>query len=210
VLRLILPTANQIKQYMQILDSLHDPKLVSLLKDGAVGVMPSDTVYGLMCRADNETAVARLYEVKHRENKPGTLIAANIQQLVDLGLKERYLKAVERFWPGAISVRIPHPPHYLTDPSNGTIAVRIPDDKDLLELLKQTGPLQTTSANMAGEPVATQLAEAQRAFGDTIDFYVEGGDLSGRPPSTIIQIVDDAIEVIREGAVKIDENGRVT
>src|SRR5690349_12537136 len=111
---------------MQVFNSLHDPKLVALLKEGAVGVLPSDTVYGIMCRADNEASVARLYEVKHRENKPGTLIAANITQLVELGLKERYLKAVEHFWPGAVSVRIPHPPHYLTDPSNGTIAVRIP------------------------------------------------------------------------------------
>lgn len=194
---------------MQKFSSLNDPKLVSLLKEGAVGVLPSDTVYGIMCLAANEASVARLYATKHRENKAGTLIAANIQQLVDLGLKERYLKAVEHFWPGAVSVRIPHPPNYLTDPNNGTIAVRIPDDRGLLELLEQTGPLQTSSANLAGDPVATKLAEAQGYFGDTVDFYVEGGDLSGRPPSTVIQVVDDAIEVVREGAVKIDESGQI-
>lgn len=189
---------------------MNDPKLVALLNEGAVGVLPSDTVYGIMCRAADEAAVARLYQAKHRENKLGTLIAANIQQLVELGIKERYLKAVEHFWPGAVSVRIPHyPPNYLVDISTGTIAVRIPDDPDLLKLMEQTGPLQTSSANIAGEPVATVLSEAQAYFGDTIDFYVDGGDLSGRPPSTIIQILDDAIEIVRAGAVKIDENGRV-
>lgn len=194
---------------MLILNSLSDPRVAQLLRAGKVGVMPSDTVYGLMCLASNQASVEHLYEVKHRENKPGTLVAANIQQLVELGLKKRYLQAVDRFWPGAVSVRIPHPPHYLTDPSNGTIAVRIPDFKELLDLLEQTGPLQTTSANIAGEPVATKLSEAQTYFGDTVDFYVEGGDLSGRPPSTVIQVVDDAIEVIREGAVKFDDYGRI-
>jgi len=195
---------------MRIFTSLSDPEVVSLLKNGAVGVLPSDTVYGVMCRAADEKAVARLYEVKHRENKPGTLIAANIAQLVELGLKERYLKAVQHFWPGAVSVRIPHyPPNYLVDIPTGTVAVRIPDNEPLLTLMEQVGPLQTSSANLTGQPVATQLAEAQAYFGDTVDFYVEGGDLSNRPPSTIIQIVDDVIEVIREGAVKIDENGRV-
>ncbi len=195
---------------MRIFHDINDPELVALLKQGAVGVLPTDTVYGLVCRAADEAAVARLYAVKHRENKPGTLVAAAIDQLVGLGLKERYLKAVERFWPGAVSVRIPHQPGYLVDAATGTIAVRIPGYKPLLELMQQTGPLQTTSANIAGEPVATVLSDAQEYFGDTVDFYVDGGDLSNRPVSTIIQIVDDAIEVVREGAVKIDESGRIT
>jgi tRNA threonylcarbamoyl adenosine modification protein (Sua5/YciO/YrdC/YwlC family) len=194
---------------MRIFNDINDPELITLLKNGAVGVIPTDTVYGLVCRAAEEVAVARLYEVKHRENKPGTLIAANIDQLVELGLKERYLKAVERFWPGAVSVRIPHQPNYLVDPATGTVAVRIPDYPELLDLMKQTGPLQTTSANIAGDPVAVKLSEAQAYFSDTIDFYVDGGDLSGRPPSTVIQVIDDAIEVVREGAVKIDESGRI-
>jgi L-threonylcarbamoyladenylate synthase len=194
---------------MRIFNDINDPELITLLKNGAVGVIPTDTVYGLVCGAADEAAVARLYEVKHRENKPGTLIAANIDQLVELGLKERYLKAVERFWPGAVSVRIPHQPNYLVDPATGTVAVRIPDYPELLDLMKQTGPLQTTSANIAGDPVAVKLSEAQAYFSDTIDFYVDGGDLSGRPPSTVIQVIDDAIEVVREGAVKIDESGRI-
>jgi len=194
---------------MQVFKDINDSAVAALLNNGAVGVLPTDTVYGLVCRAADEPAVARLYEVKHRENKPGTLIAANIEQLVELGLKERYLKAVERFWPGAVSVRIPHQPNYLVDVATGTVAVRIPDYKPLLNLMQQTGPLQTTSANLAGEPVATVLSEAQAYFGDTVDFYVDGGDLSNRPPSTVIQIIDDAIELVREGAVKIDESGRV-
>ncbi|HSX16327.1 MAG TPA: L-threonylcarbamoyladenylate synthase [Candidatus Saccharimonadales bacterium] len=193
---------------MQTFTSLADPKLVELLRNGAVGVLPSDTVYGLVCRAADEQAVQRLYALKSRDHKPGTLIAANVDQLVELGIKARYLKAVEQFWPGAVSVETPHSIEYL-NMSTGRQGIRIPDDKPLLELMEQVGALQTTSANQPGEPVANNIAEAQAYFGDSVDFYVDGGDLSNRPPSTLIRVIDDAIEILREGAVKIDEAGRI-
>jgi tRNA A37 threonylcarbamoyladenosine synthetase subunit TsaC/SUA5/YrdC len=62
---------------------------------------------------------------------------------------------------------------------------------------------------MPGEPPANTLQEAEKYFGDQVDFYVDGGDLTGHEPSTVIRIVDDAIEVLRPGAVHIDENGRI-
>jgi L-threonylcarbamoyladenylate synthase len=174
-----------------------------LSKSGTVGVIPTDTVYGVVARAGDQTAVARLYELKNRERKPGTVIAASIDQLTELGIPRRYLKAVEQFWPGAVSVEIPHHLTYLHQ-GTGRQAFRIPDDEALRGLLKKTGPLQTTSANLPGQPPATTMAEARRYFGDKVDFYIDGGDLSSREPSTIIRIVDDAIEVIRQGAAKVD------
>lgn len=188
---------------MKQFDSLTDSGLVQLLKDGAVGVLPTDTLYGLVCRAADEAAVTRLYALKARDHKPGTLIAANIDQLVELGIPRRYLVPVSQFWPGAVSVETPHHIDYLTQ-STGRQGIRIPDDAALLKLLEQTGPLQTTSANQPGEPPATVITEAQEYFGDTVDFYVDGGDLSGRLPSTIVRVIDDEIEVIRQGAVTIN------
>jgi len=184
-----------------------DEAIIKLKQPGAVGVIPTDTVYGVVARAADEAAVARLYELKKRENKPGTIIAASIDQLVELGIKRRYLTAVEQFWPGAISVEIPHHITYLHQ-GTGRQAFRITDDKELLKLLEQTGPLQTSSANQPGEPPANTVAEARNYFGNKVDFYIDGGDLSDREPSTVIRIVDDAIEIIREGAVKLDEAGR--
>ncbi len=180
----------------------------ALQKAGAIGVIPTDTVYGVVARAADETAVARLYELKKREDKPGTLIAAAIEQLEELGLKHRYLKAVEEFWPGAVSVVIPAADPALKYLHRGkmSLAVRIPKDKELLELLKQTGPLVTSSANHPGKPVANTIAEAKKYFGDQVDFYKDGGDLSRHEPSTVIRIIDDAIEVLREGAVKIGDD----
>lgn len=79
-------------------ETITDARLAELLLASAVGVIPTDTVYGLVARASDEAAVARLYSLKPRENKPGTIIAASIDQLVELGIKYRYLKAVEEFF----------------------------------------------------------------------------------------------------------------
>jgi L-threonylcarbamoyladenylate synthase len=174
-----------------------------LNQPGAVAVIPTDTVYGVVARASDEAAVVRLYALKHREHKPGTIVAASIEQLVELGIKRRYLKVVEQYWPGAVSVEVPHDITYLNQ-GTGRQAFRIPDDENLLKLLQQTGPLQTTSANAPGEPTANTIAEAKAYFGDKVDYYQDGGDLSGHAPSTVVRIIDDAVEVVREGVVKID------
>src|SRR3954466_5723351 len=117
----------------------------NLSRPGAVGVIPTDTVYGVVARAADSAAVARLYDLKKRGAKPGTLVAANIKQLEELGLKHRYLKAVEQFWPGAVSVIIPAADPKLSYLHQGkmSLAVRLPDDQTLQILLEQTGPLLT-------------------------------------------------------------------
>jgi len=170
---------------------------------GAIGVLPTDTVYGIVARAEDRLAVDRLYRLKHRDHKPGTIIAADIDQLVALGIKRRYLKAVEQFWPGKVSVEIPHAISYLNQ-DTGRQAFRLPADDKLHALLISTGPLLTSSANPPGKVVANTIKEARDYFGDQVDFYQDGGDLSNNLPSTIIRVIDDAVEVIREGAVKID------
>lgn len=191
---------------MKVFKSITDPEVIRLLQAGAVGVLPGDTVYGLMGQAGRPETVRQLFEIKQRENKPGTIIAASIDQLVSLGLKRRYMTAVEQYWPGSVSVVIPAGDdiEYLHQGLHG-LAVRVPEGDQLQTLLQQTGALMTTSANLAGQPTATTIQEAQNYFGDAVDFYVDGGDISGRLPSTIVRVVDDAVEVLRQGAVRILE-----
>jgi L-threonylcarbamoyladenylate synthase len=176
-----------------------------LQKPGAVGVIPTDTVYGIVARAADRASVKRLYEVKKRSHKPGTIIAASREQLELLGLKHRYLKAVEQFWPGAVSIIIPASDPDLAYLRQGqpSLAVRIPKLTTLHELLTKTGPLLTSSANIAGEPVAVNVEQAKAYFGNQVDFYEDGGNLAGHQASTLIQIVDDAVVVLRQGAVKV-------
>jgi len=176
-----------------------------LQKPGAVGVIPTDTVYGLVARVADQVSVARLYDLKKREAKPGTIIAASLEQLEDLGLKHRYLKVVEQFWPGAVSIVIPVADSALEYLHQGqqSLAVRLPVGAELQQLLRQNGPLLTSSANQPGKPTAVTVEEAKKYFADKVDFYIDGGDLSGRQPSTIIRVVDDAIEVLRPGAMQL-------
>ncbi len=184
---------------------------IEILLAGGVGVLPTDTVYGLVARAGDEKAVSRFYALKHREHKPGTVVAASVDQLVELGVPKRYLRAVEHLWPNPISIEIPLGQRltYLHQ-DTGRQGYRVVSDDALRTILKQTGPLVTSSANRPGEPGSTNINQARDYFEDTVDFYVDGGDLSGRAPSTIIRVIDDAIEIIREGACKISETGKVS
>ena len=195
---------------MHIFHTLTDKGVIASLRAGGIGVIPTDTVYGLVGSAKDEGAVARMFTVKARKNQPGTVLAASVEQLAELGIKPRYLRAVEQYWPNPISIIIPCGQElaYLHMGKN-SLAVRIPANEDLIALLSQTGPLMTTSANHPGEPTAPDITAAEDYFGELADFYVDAGDLGKRLPSTIIRIVDDAIEVIRQGAVYIDESGRV-
>lgn len=177
-----------------------------LRKQCEVAVIPTDTVYGVVARAADPQAVARLYKLKHREGKPGTLVAATVDQLVAMGIESRYLTKAEELWPGAVSVIVPCGQN-LSYIHQGTdsLAIRIPDDQKLLALLQQTGPLLTSSANQPGEPPATTVAEARAYFGDQVDWYEDGGVVN-REPSTVIKIVDNCIEVVRQGAVRFEDS----
>lgn len=181
--------------------TVDDGRAQSMLLAGDIGVMPTDTVYGLVTRAADKQAVRRFYALKQREHKPGTVIAANIAQLAALGIDGAYLQKVQKWWPNPLSVEIPLGENlaYLHQ-DTGRQAFRVVADKRLQSMLAHTGPLLTSSANKPGEPGAVNVQEAQAYFNGAVDFYVDGGDLSGRPPSTIIRLADSGIEVIRQGA----------
>lgn len=187
--------------------SLNDPELIAMLKDGAIGIIPTDTVYGLVGRAESSKAIARMYAVKSRERQPGTTIAASTKQLQSLGFPSEALTVARKYWPNALSVEMAASkiPEYLST-GQPVMAARIPKNSEVVTLLTQVGPLMTTSANAPKQPTSTSVNMAVDYFGDDVDFYVDGGDLSGRPPSTIIGInADDSITVYRQGAVDINQ-----
>jgi L-threonylcarbamoyladenylate synthase len=189
-------------------NEVESQRAVELLRQGGVGVLPTDTVYGLVARAADEQAVVRLYALKHREHKPGTVIAASVEQLEELGVERRYLDMAKKWWPGPLSIETPLEGHYdyLTQ-GTGHCAWRVVGDEGLRRFLEQTGPLQTSSANQPGEPVSVSVEMAKAYFGGSVDFYVDGGDLSERKPSTVVRMVGNDIEVIRRGAVDVDSSG---
>lgn len=182
---------------------INDPELVQLIKNGAIGVIPTDTVYGLVAQASNPDAIAAHYAVKNRELAPGTMIGPSVQSFAVLGFRQDQLDKVAHYWPAPLSVVLDasNVSDYLKH-KRPALPVRIPADKKLQKLLEQTGPLMTTSANRPGEPTSTSVDEAIDYFGDAIDFYVDGGNLGVRPPSTIVGFDGSNLLVVyREGAV---------
>jgi len=175
----------------------------TLIQDGAVGVLPTDTVYGLVARASDEVAARRFYALKSREKKPGTLIAANTNQLLALGVPQAEIDKVAGYWPNPLSAVLTVNGYGYLHQGVGTLAMRVVANPDIRTLLEQTGPLITSSANQPGQPPATTIEEAIAYFGDSVDFYVDGGTVVAEP-STIIRPTATGIEILRQGSIFID------
>jgi L-threonylcarbamoyladenylate synthase len=165
------------------------PKLIEMIQAGAVGVLLTDTLYGIVAPAANEQAVERVFQVKHRNDaKPPIVLIGDTSQLFD-PLPEGVDPTIGGLWPGKNSVILPSPsaPAWLVRGSKG-VSYRLPDDTRLQQLLKQTGPLIAPSANPEGQPPARSIGEAQGYFGDQVDFYVDGGVAINDQPSSLYSL----------------------
>lgn len=184
-----------------------DERVERLLKDGGVGFMPADTMYGLSAAALNRKAVERLYTLKRRRaDSPFIILFSDIKMLNKLSISGDQVSEAKKYWPGSLSFicETPTAPRWLHKGLN-SLAVRMPDHPQLLDLIERVGPIISTSANPAGQRPATNIQEAQSYFGDSLDFYVDAGDISG-VPSTIARLKNGKLEVIRPGSLKIKED----
>lgn len=167
--------------------------------------MLTDTVYGLVCRANEFVSVQRLYDIKKRVGKPGTLLAASSHDFVNLGIDRRALDQAERLWPGPISVVLPcsRPDMEYLHCGEQSLAMRVPRAESFQSFLRQTGPLLSSSANITNQPVAQSLEQAYDCFGDSIDFYFELTIPSTGQASTVVTLLSDngQVSVLREGSI---------
>lgn len=182
-------------------------KAVQILKNGGVGVGPTDTLYGLMGSALNQKAVERIYELKKREaDKPFIVLIADVRDLELFGVEidVRTKNVLSKLWPGQVSIILPCPKAEMSYLHRGTktLAFRLAKPKWLRDFLRQTGPLVAPSANLEGEKPAETTAQAKKIFGQKVDFYLDNGTLTGLP-STLLKIENNAIVVLRQGAVRI-------
>ena len=176
---------------------------IRAIRRGGVIVIPTDTVYGLACDPANTAAVSRIYAIKRRpDGLELTLLAASIADVeadVDLSPAARTLAAV--YWPGALSIISTLKSRRWAIPRDGsTLSVRVPAHPLVLELLRRTGPLATTSANRHGEPTADTAADVKAALGAEVDTVVDGGRSAGLA-STIIDCTTTTPRVLRDGPI---------
>ncbi len=174
--------------------------IIDILKNDGVGVLATDTVYGVVGVLSSPIAVERIYKVKKRSpHKPvGTILIASVEQL-DGMVEKDLVNIAAKYWPGPTSVVLPvgAEMEYAHKGLSG-LPFRIPDDEHLVSILRQTGPLATSSANLESNAPAMNIGQAKQYFGHTVDFYEDSGDLFDRLPSKIIKILKDGnIQKIR-------------
>lgn len=201
-------------------------KAVEALKAGQSIIMPTDTVYGIACDAFSPTAVNTLlaHKGRGRHMPPPVLVASaedakrlarSIPPGVDLLMQE--------FWPGGVTVILEAAPEVEWDlgETGGTVAIRMPDHPVALDLLRVTGPLAVSSANLTGQHSAVTAAEAYEQFGDALGVYIDAGpvgqayaDAPGNPGSTIVDASDldsgGPWRVVRHGVVPYEDIHAVT
>ena len=175
---------------------------VQVLKSGGVGVLLTDTLYGLVGSAHNKKTVGRIYRIKGRNNKkPLIILISAIEDLKLFGIEHdgKTEKILKKFWPGPVSIIMPCAKKRFEYLHRGTqtLAFRLPAKKTLVKILKHTGPLVAPSANPEGLPPASTIQEAKKYFGDKVDFYGRGG-VPKTKPSKIITIIDNKVQIVRK------------
>ncbi|MFB4306306.1 L-threonylcarbamoyladenylate synthase [Actinomadura sp. GTD37] len=183
---------------------------VSAVRRGELIVLPTDTVYGVGADAFTPPAVTALLDAKGRgrEMPPPVLVGsvrAATALVEDLGTYGQDL--IDEFWPGALTLVCRANPNLMWDlgETKGTVAVRMPMHELAVELLKETGPLAVSSANLSGQQAARNVDEAEKMLGDTVAVYLDGGVSGHADPSTIIDLTGPVPRLLRAGAVPEDK-----
>ncbi|MDO4887485.1 MAG: L-threonylcarbamoyladenylate synthase [Actinomycetaceae bacterium] len=182
------------------------------VRSGKLVVLPTDTVYGVGCDPFNADAVERLLSAKGRgREKPSPVLVASPEQAEELAadIPDLARVLIERFWPGPLTVVLASKPlGWDLGETGGTVALRMPDERVALELLRAAGPMAVTSANLTSRPAASTAAQAARQLGEKVAVYIDAGECGGGTPSTVVGIEPvggersgTRVRIYREGAV---------
>jgi L-threonylcarbamoyladenylate synthase len=184
---------------------------VAALRRGHVIVFPTETLYGLGADALNEAAVEKVFQLKGRDSgNPIPVLVANEKMLQILVTKIPTVarKLMERYWPGPLTLVLPgrkNIPKYLCN-SSGGVAVRISSQPLATLLVNGLGrPLTATSANPSSKEPARTLQEAERYFAGRVELFVNGGTLTSKSGSTVVEVIEDRVRIIRQGEIGASE-----
>ena len=162
-------------------------------------MLPTDTVYGIGADAFSADAVQRLLDAKARgrDMPPPVLIGeSSLIRALAIDVPEEAKDLIARHWPGALTVICRIQPSLRMDlgDSKDTIALRVPDHELAREILRRTGPMAVSSANLSGLPAALTCDEAIDQLGDSVAVYLDGGELAagGGLPSTIVDFTQSS------------------
>ncbi len=184
-------------------------RIRDIFKKGGIIAYPTETFYGLGVDPFNESAVNKLFKLKGRDpDKPVSILIKDKKMLLEVveEIPPAAEKLIKKFWPGPLTIIFKAKktvPSAITG-NTGKIAVRIsgnPITQKLLEIIDS--PITTTSANPSGKKSPVTAKEVKDYFGDKIDLIIDGGLLSGKFGSTIVDATERDLKAIREGEIPV-------
>lgn len=176
-----------------------------VIRAGGLIAYPTDTVYGLAADFRNADAIEKIYAAKDRDSRKPVAILVGSSDQLELVMQELTPGAARlaaRFWPGALTLIVPRRsdlPENLSPYM--TIGVRMPNHPWALQLLRELGPLATTSANLSGQPDAVTAQDVLRYLDGRVDLVLDGGRCPGGVPSTVVDCTSTEPRILREGAL---------
>lgn len=187
---------------------------VAILSGGGIVVYPTETSYGMGCDATNQEAVERIFAIKQRPVVKGlsTILPSLAEATQYIILRPYTRRLVEYYWPGPLTIVAPKSPTSPLSPlcengNDGTHAVRVSSHPVAAALANRFGkPIVATSANISGKPDVYDPAEILKAYENATEqptAYIDAGVLPQTPPSTIVQVRPEGINVLRQGALVI-------
>ena len=183
-------------------------KTSQIIKEGGIVVFPTDTVYGIGCNPYNEKAVKKIYEIKSREKiKALPVLAYSIDIVKKIVVIDKFTENIlQKNWPGPLTLILELKDQELKKSLNlqNKIAVRIPDSECTLKLLEKCELIVGTSANISGNSSHTDPDNCLKNI-KNYDLFLNGGTITSKGESTIIEIKNEAIKIIREGALKMED-----
>ncbi|MCB2209661.1 threonylcarbamoyl-AMP synthase [bacterium] len=193
--------------------SLADPTAIPTAKrviaSGGLIAFPTDTIYGVAADPFNPIAIQRIYDAKERpDTKALPVLIGEVAHLAELAspITDTVEAITQAFWPGALTLILPKAPGLPTELSPyPTIGVRMPDLPATLELLRATGPLATTSANISDGPNPVTAEDVFDQLGGRIELLLDGGPTPGPMASTVVDLTQPEIKILREGPIGLSD-----
>lgn len=185
-------------------------KTIQILKDGGVVIFPTDTVYGIGCRLDDEETIRKVYTIRNRPEEKAVLAVVD-----SVAMAEEYVhipedvhsKLIDKYWPGGLTIILPcdiQKVPSVARAGGSTLAIRQTNHPVLVQLIDAIGvPLIAPSANFAGEKTPRSFDELDPKLCSLVDYVLEG-NCGGDKPSTIIDCSISPWKIVREGEITID------
>ena len=170
-------------------------------------IFPTDTVYGIGTPIFDIEGIERIYNIKHRpKEKPLACLCANLEQIESIAyVTKDAKKLIDKYLPGALTLILNSKDEVIDKIGYKTIGVRIPNSKIALDILKENGPMLTTSVNESGEVPENEYEDVLKDFGKYVDKVYDTDHKSSSVPSTVVLINDNSFKILREGEIKEED-----